>query len=120
MNAEAIPLADRLLNIEGIWEEHGFVPQPMKFMGNAPLGPNVPENLYDPVCIFNCLFSEDLILHIVFQTDYYAQQQKSYQPCDSKSMKAFLAINILMGINKQASYKDYWSSNEQLIDPYIS
>jgi len=45
-------LADRLLNIEGIWEEHGFVTQLMKFMGNAPLRPNVPENLYDPVSFF--------------------------------------------------------------------
>lgn len=121
MNVEDLPLADRLQNIEDIWEEHGFITQPLKFIANAPPGPNIPDDLYDPVSFFHCLFTEEFIEHLVFQTNLYAQQQqKPYEPCNSKSMKAFLAINILMGIKKQASYKDYWSSNEQLRDSYIS
>lgn len=121
MNVEDLPLADRLLNIEGIWEEHGFITQPLKFIENTRPGPNIPDDLNDPVSFFHCLFTEEFIEHLVFQTNNYAQQQqKSYEPCNSKSMKAFLAINILKGIKKQASYKDYWSSNEQLRDSYIS
>jgi len=60
MIAEDMPLADRLLNIKGIWEEHGFVTQPMKFIGNAPLGPNVPKSLYDPVSFFTVYLLKSL------------------------------------------------------------
>jgi len=66
MNAEDMLLANRVMNIQGIWEEHGFVIQPMKFMRNAPLGINVPENLYDPVSFLYCIFTEEIIEHIVF------------------------------------------------------
>jgi len=47
-------------------------------------------------------------------------KQKPFEPATSQLMKTFLAINLLMGIKKLPSYKDYWSSNPQLRDEYIS
>lgn len=35
-------------------------------------------------------------------------------------MKIFLAINILMGVKKLPSYRDYWSTQTELRDSYIS
>ncbi|KAG0425220.1 hypothetical protein HPB47_027592 [Ixodes persulcatus] len=35
-------------------------------------------------------------------------------------MKTFLAINMLMGIKKLPSYRDFWSSPECLRDPFVS
>jgi hypothetical protein len=48
----------------------------------------------------------------VSQTNLYATKKQGggqqFQPTDNKEMKQFLAINILMGIKKLPSYKDYW------------
>lgn len=35
-------------------------------------------------------------------------------------MKQFLGINILMGLKKSPSYRDYWSKDIAMNDPYIS
>ncbi|KAG0417273.1 hypothetical protein HPB47_005738 [Ixodes persulcatus] len=35
-------------------------------------------------------------------------------------MKTYLAINMLMGIKKLPSYRDFWSSRECLRDPFVS
>ncbi|KAF2900929.1 hypothetical protein ILUMI_05252 [Ignelater luminosus] len=34
--------------------------------------------------------------------------------------KTFLDINLLMGIKKSPSYRDYWSADDDMNDPYIS
>ncbi|XP_023019185.2 piggyBac transposable element-derived protein 4 [Leptinotarsa decemlineata] len=35
-------------------------------------------------------------------------------------MRCFLGINLMMGLTKKSSYRDYWSSSIQMRDPYIS
>lgn len=74
-----------------------------------------------PLKIFHELFSKEIIEHIVFQTNLYAQQsEKKYIATSDKEIKTFLAINLLMGIKKSPSYRDYWSSDPKLKDPFIS
>ncbi|XP_064467766.1 piggyBac transposable element-derived protein 3-like isoform X2 [Ornithodoros turicata] len=74
-----------------------------------------------PVDVFLQLFPEDLIDDMVFQTNLYAvQNATTFPPTNNEEMKAFLAINILMGIKKLPSYRDYWSSMEIMRDPYIA
>ena len=35
-------------------------------------------------------------------------------------IKTFLAINLIMGIKRYPSYRDHWSTNPILHDPYVS
>ena len=43
-----------------------------------------------------------------------------FQKTNEQEIKHFLAINLMMGIKKLPSYKDYWSSDPALRDVYIS
>ncbi|GFT37993.1 piggyBac transposable element-derived protein 3 [Trichonephila clavipes] len=58
---------------------------------------------------------------IVFQTNLYATQlAQSFKPMDLQEMYKFLALNLLMGMKKLPSYRDYWCTSEDLYDSYIS
>ncbi|XP_058793962.1 piggyBac transposable element-derived protein 3-like [Phymastichus coffea] len=84
-------------------------------------GPNIPEDIRTPLDLFSCLFSEDILDLIVLQTNNYAHQNNRKQiPITKNELIIFLGINILMGIKKMPSYRDYWSSDPKLNDPYIS
>ncbi|XP_046666851.1 piggyBac transposable element-derived protein 4-like [Homalodisca vitripennis] len=48
------------------------------------------------------------------------QSGKRYTPTTKTEMEVFLGINILMGIKRLPSYRDYWSSEPDLNDPFIS
>ncbi|XP_030751377.1 piggyBac transposable element-derived protein 4-like [Sitophilus oryzae] len=45
---------------------------------------------------------------------------KPYKKTNPDEIKAFLGINLLMGIKRYPSYRDYWSTAPDLHDPYIS
>lgn len=45
---------------------------------------------------------------------------KSYTETNNNEINAFIGLNLLMGIKKQCSYRDYWSSVPDLHDEYIS
>lgn len=82
---------------------------------------NIPDDTESHIEYFYLLFPDELMEHIVFQTNLYAtQSQKPHIPTNIKEMKIFLAINILMGIKKLPSYRDYWSARSELRDSYIS
>lgn len=86
------------------------------------LGPkNLPENIRKPGDIFLCLFSEQNIQGIVEQSNLYCKQKGiSFDAITSEEIKKFLGLNIAIGIKRLPSYRDYWSTNFQLNDPYIS
>lgn len=90
-----------------------------------PTGPaNIPDNVNVPYEVFLCLFPEDLLEKITFETNLYAIQKSGggteFLPVTKTEMKSFLGINILMGIKQLPSLKDYWSANDELRDNYIS
>lgn len=75
----------------------------------------------DPVVLFRLFFYTNIINTIVFQSNLYSQQSgKKFIPTSRVEIETFLGINILMGIKKLPSYRDYWSADEDLNDPYIS
>lgn len=86
-------------------------------------GPNIPENIETPTDIFSYLFPDSLISEIVFQTNLYALQKNggsnNFVPTTNAEVKSFLAVNILMSMKKMPSYKDYWSSKEEVRDHFI-
>ncbi|KAJ8934039.1 hypothetical protein NQ314_013614 [Rhamnusium bicolor] len=65
-----------------------------------------------------------LISDIVFQTNLYALQKNggsnNFVPTTSAEMKAFFGVNMLMSLKKMPSYRDYWSSKEEMRDFFIS
>lgn len=89
----------------------------------------VPEDIKNsnptPFSLFRLFFDEHFIDKLVFETNLYAEQHqmqsgKTYTKTTAKEMNAFLGINLLMGIKRLPSYKDYWSSAPDLHDSYIS
>ncbi|XP_045127477.1 piggyBac transposable element-derived protein 4-like [Portunus trituberculatus] len=74
-----------------------------------------------PHDICSKFITKEVIEDIVFQTNLYALQQgKNYKPTDENEIKTFIGMNLLMGIVKLPSYRDYWSSNPCLHNDFIS
>jgi len=48
------------------------------------------------------------------------KKEKNFDPITSEEIKKFIGMNIMMGIKRLPSYRDYWSKNAQLNDSYIS
>lgn len=112
-------LSDRLQKMDGMWECKKRSRYGGQFTEQS--GPNVPDSAVDPLDVFHCLFPVDFIDYLVEQTNlYHDQSGKKSDPVTRKEMLVFLAINIIMGVKRLPSYRDYWSMNPQLNDPYIS
>lgn len=113
------PLSISVAEMDEIWEKKTCHINPPF---TVHLGPkNLPENIRKPGDIFLCLFSEQNIQGIVEQSNLYCKQKGiSFDAITSEEIKKFLGLNIAMGIKRLPSYRDYWSTNFQLNDPYIS
>ncbi|XP_036323860.1 piggyBac transposable element-derived protein 2-like [Rhagoletis pomonella] len=71
--------------------------------------------------IFNMLWTDDIMQHVTFHTNLYAEQKGgTYKPVAADEMSVFIAVNLVMGVKKSPSYRDYWSSSPDLRDEYIS
>ena len=59
---------------------------------------------------------------MVQKTDMHYQHNKNKNDVlvTAEEMKKFIRVNIMMCIKRLPSYRDYWSSNPQLNDAYIS
>lgn len=114
------PLSIRLSEMDGIWERkrRGATNKPfVEYTGPK----NIPENVKSPGDFFLCLFSETNINSIADQSNLYCcQQKKVFTDITPNEIKKFLGVNIMMGVKRLPSYRDYWSSNVQLNDRYIS
>lgn len=66
-----------------------------------------------PATYFSMFFDENVITHIIAQTNLYAEQKRSrgWSPVDSREIKAFLGIIILMGLKPEPSIDLYWSTD---------
>ncbi|XP_058810435.1 piggyBac transposable element-derived protein 3-like [Phymastichus coffea] len=94
---------------------------------NLPLtknvGPkNIPDTVRTPGDILLMLLSVENIGNMVQQTNlYYLKNKiKNDVPVTADEIKKFIGVNIIMGVKLLPSYRDYWSSNSQLNDAYIS
>jgi hypothetical protein len=87
-------------------------------------GPNVPEELETPTDVFLHLFPKTLMEHIAFETNFCVLKKNGGNHCFQKTncdeIKAFIGINLLMGIKCLPSYKDYWSSRLELRDHFVT
>lgn len=108
------------------WDQFQTVDRPKPFVEESGV-PDFIRNMEEPTPgkLFQLFITNDLLNHIVFETNLYAQQVqqdngKTYIPTNKTEIMAFLGINILMGIKSSPSYRDYWSSAPDLHDHYIS
>ena len=92
---------------------------------SQPIGPTtiLPQSA-KAVDFFMQFFDEDLIQHIVDQTNLYVQQNPlstRYLWYDTipNEIKAFIGLIIAMGIKRLPSYTDYWSSDPILGAPEL-
>lgn len=84
-----------------------------------PVGPTKPlPSAATAIDFFEQNFDDDLLRHIVDQTNLYVQQKRSAQYKWSNltvpELKAFLGVAILMGIVRMPRVADYWSQESTL------
>ena len=81
------------------------------------LPPNASELAY-----FMLLFTLDIITRLVHETNLYAEQcqaargvrDSAWQPITVEEMRAYIAVNILMGFHQLPEIDHYWSSDDML------
>ena len=76
------------------------------------VGPkNIPDTVKTPGNIFLMLLSTGNIELMVQQTNLYYQQNKSKNDVlvTAEEMKKFIGVDLMMGIKRLPSYRDYWS-----------
>ncbi|XP_062606783.1 piggyBac transposable element-derived protein 4-like [Saccostrea cucullata] len=90
------------------------------------VGPVFPDNFDVNTATakdyFDLMFSPDSISDFVRHTNNYArwkmeqkgEEDRVWYEITEAEMKAYLGLNILMGINQLPSYKDYWSKDVYL------
>ena len=84
-----------------------------------PVGPTKPlASTATAKDFFEQSFDDDLLRHIVDQTNLHVQQKRSAQYKWSNltvpELKAFLGVIILMGIARVPRIVDYWSQDSTL------
>ena len=96
-------------------------PNNISFLGSA--GVKCDTEGFRPVNYMELFFNEDLISHLVIQTNLYATQYidshpnlpqfsrvRQWVPVDAEEIKKFLGLVLLMGIVKLPSIELYWST----------
>lgn len=104
------------------WKKNNKINEPEEFVGNA----NLPDHILNivkptPLKFFRLFWPEELSQILCFQTNLYATQKGDYfKPTDTSELDVFVALNLIMGIKRLPSYKDFWSSAPDLHDHYTS
>ena len=71
------------------------------------------NKMSSPLDVFEKLMQLDkLVTLIVTETNRYAQQKGRNFVTNAAEMKAFLAMNYIMDINKLPTIHRYWESND--------
>lgn len=104
------------------WKKNYRMEEPCEYTGGGGIADDILqiENI-TPTKLFRLFWTPDLIETISFQTNLYATQKGApFTPTTPEEIEVFLALNLVMGIKKSPSYKDYWSSAPDMKNVYIS
>jgi hypothetical protein len=74
-----------------------------------------------PGYLFGLFLTDDLLDNIVFQTNlnYYQRYGEIFKRTDKKEIKTFIGINLLMGLKRLPSYRDFWYTDTDLHDNFV-
>lgn len=86
-----------------------------------PEGPVAEQfiNCRNYVDYFLTLVGTDTIENVVFQSNLYGTQRNKTLNLKTNELLAFIGINFFMGYHSLPSYKNYWSSAEDLGVPIV-
>lgn len=78
-----------------------------------------------PFQAFNFFFNNSIADKIVDETNLYIRQKlgpviSSAHGITREELVKFIGINLLMGVKRSPSYRDYWSSNKLVRDTFIA
>lgn len=92
------------------WEDkfHVADADDLAFIGSEEL-PDEIANLQTPYQFWSYLVSDEIIAHLVEQTNLYALQQNRELDVTLAEMKRFIGINHFMTVYKHPSSRSYWS-----------
>lgn len=94
------------------WESEFYVANAddITFIGSEKL-PEEVSNLQTPFQFWSYFVSDEIITHLVEQTNVYATQSSKKQPLNvnNAEMKRFIGINHFMSVFKHPSTRSYWS-----------
>ncbi|GBP23665.1 PiggyBac transposable element-derived protein 4 [Eumeta japonica] len=104
------------------WEKNYRMDMPDEFSERVGLSDQIlsMENVI-PLLLFRLFWTEHLQDILCFQNNLYPTQTgKPFTPITTEELNVFIALNLVMGIKKLPSYRDYWSSAPDLHDSYVS
>lgn len=122
------------------WRKTADADPPTVAAFTAPQGPTTPLPANTPLISFFCqIFGDDFFNHLAAATnenaatkapptagvagaevDANVTSDRRWHATNSEEMKAFIAINIIMGIKDLSVYVDYWSTDPILHDPFVA
>ena len=109
---------------EELWNENEDPLNVAPFTGRAGPTSGVAED-GTAVDFFYLMFPEELIEHIVSETNRYAceciamKQDPEWKETSLEEIKAFLGLHVLFGIKQLPSYKLYWSKDPLIGVPTV-
>lgn len=103
-----------------IWMED-IVPQQVKYFSEE-FGDNIRDTCETLVDLFHCLFarhhtSPNISNSCICHTE--TRRWLTFSTTKLQRNAIILAVNILVGIKKLPSYKDYWWSSDKVIKRFI-
>ena len=105
--------------IKMVFRKRRHAPKSIKLL--QPISDQTYQMQHNHLWIFSLFDSQSFIESLVYLTNLYATQlRKKFHLVAKEQIRKFLGMNIMMGMKKLPSYRDYWSKNSQLNDPYIS
>ncbi|CAG9574752.1 unnamed protein product [Danaus chrysippus] len=73
-----------------------------------------------PLSLFHLFWTEHLQDILCFQNNLYATQSGKPFTTTTEELDAFIALNLVVGIKKLPSHRDYWSSAPNLHDSFVT
>ena len=75
-----------------------------------------------PVEYFFKFLPKEFFETLSHETNRYATQKgaRNWEPTNAEEMRAFVSVNIIMGIRQLPRISNYWSTDERFSDPYVS
>ena len=68
--------------------------------------------------LFSLFFDDKVVSHIVTETNTYAQQclasSSTVWQTTASEIRAYIGLQILMGINQLLEIRDYWAKDDKL------
>lgn len=110
-----------IVNIRKWYELQSNAPAPPYFPFTAVPAINFATTDWNILQFFEHFVDDDLIDHIVEETNQYADQKNRsiWHPMTSAELRVFLGLIILQSVVKKPEIRQYWSKNPLLVTPFF-